>query len=335
MEWRIKQQRLELKYVWKISRNASEFKENFIIEFEQNEVIGLGEVAPNVRYNENPEIIRQSFEEFKKRATKPIEELKELVQILDEYKLPNALRFGLESAFIHWYCQKNDIELFEFLGVEKPNKVATCYTLPIMEPGEVKAFYEAHQLQRFKQLKVKVNNAEGLDIVDALHHLTKQPLMIDANEAWTDVESLIQFLPSLNKYPVLFVEQPMPAHMQQEYMHLKKHSPYKLMADESVLDQPDMSLLEKQFHGINMKLMKAGGYVNGLRILSEARRRGMITMIGCMVETTLGIRSAWNLCAGVDYADLDGCLIVANEPFEFLKEEDGYLFESTKQKAVH
>jgi L-alanine-DL-glutamate epimerase-like enolase superfamily enzyme len=335
VEWRIKQLRLELKYIWKISRNASEFKENFIIEFEHNGFVGQGEVAPNVRYNENPTIILKAFENFKSSVNIPIEELKELMQFLDVHNLPNALRFGIESAFIHWYCKANEISLHEFLGVEKPSKIATCYTLPIMEAEDVVTFYETYELDRFQHLKIKVNETQALDMLEALASVSNKPVMIDANESWKDVEALIQFLPKLQKYPVLFVEQPLPAHLKEEYVYLKKHSPFLLMADESVLDQPDMSALEKQFHGINMKLMKAGGYLNGLRILQEARRRKMKTMVGCMVETTLGIHSAWNLCAGVDYADLDGCLILANEPFELLKESNGYITESVQGSPTH
>ncbi len=335
MEWRIKQLRLELKYIWKISRNASEFKENFIIEFEHNGIVGMGEVAPNVRYNENPAIINNAFETFKASIYKPIEEIKDLMQFLDLHQLPNALRFGIESAFIHWYCKANEISIHEFLGVEKPGQVATCYTLPIMEAEDVVKFYEAYDLGRFQHIKVKIIDERAIEVLDVLSKLTTKPMMIDANEAWKDVEALIQFLPKLQKHPILFVEQPMPAHLKEEYIYLKKHSPIPLMADESVLDQPDMSALEKQFHGINMKLMKAGGYLNGLRILHEARRRKMKTMVGCMVETTLGIHSAWNLCAGADYADLDGCLILANEPFDMLIEKNGYISESAQASAAH
>jgi len=334
VEWRIKQIRLDLKYIWKISRNASEFKENFIIEFEHNGIVGMGEVAPNVRYNENPEIINIAFETFKASIDKPIEEVKELMQFLDLNSLPNALRFGIESAFIHWYCKANEISIYEFLGVEKPSKISTCYTVPIMAADEVLKFYEAYNLGRFQHLKIKIVDEQAIDVLDVLSSLSDKPIMIDANEAWKDVEALIQFLPKLKKYPILFVEQPMPAYLKEEYVYLKKHTPFPLMADESVLDRPDMSALEKQFHGINMKLMKAGGYLNGLRILNEARRRKMKTMVGCMVETTLGIHSAWNLCAGVDYADLDGCLILANEPFEMLNEENGFFREPAQLSAT-
>jgi len=335
VEWRIKKIKLELKYIWKISRNASEYKENFIVEFEQDGIIGLGEVAPNIRYNENPDIIQAAFTSFANRAQAPIEEVKELMRFLDIDNMPNALRFGIESAFIHWYCKKNDITIQDYLGVNKPEKVATCYTLPIMEVNEIAPFYEEYNLARFKHLKVKINDASGLEMLEALQKASNQSLMVDANEAWKDVSQLVDFLPNLSKYPILFVEQPMPAHMAEEYVYLKKRSPFPIIADESVLDKPDMNALEKQFHGINMKLMKAGGYLNGLRILNQARKRNMLTMVGCMVETTLGIHSAWNLCADVTYADLDGCLIVANEPFHLLKEEQGYISEQILNRAMH
>jgi L-alanine-DL-glutamate epimerase-like enolase superfamily enzyme len=95
------------------------------------------------------------------------------------------------------------------------------------------------------------------------------------------------------------------------------------MADESAIDYPNFDELALQFHGINMKLMKAGSYINGLRIIEESKKRNLKTMVGCMVESTLGISSAFYLAALTDYADLDGCLIVANENFKLLKETNG------------
>jgi L-alanine-DL-glutamate epimerase-like enolase superfamily enzyme len=154
--------------------------------------------------------------------------------------------------------------------------------------------------------------------------------MIDANEAWTNVEALIAFIESIEKLPILFVEHPMPAALEAEYRHLKKHSKLPIMADESVLAEPNFDAIAQQFHGVNMKLMKAGSYQNGVRILQEARKRNMLCMVGCMVESTLGIKSAWDLCALADYADLDGCLIVDNEPYHLLHEEGGTFYEVAK-----
>jgi L-alanine-DL-glutamate epimerase-like enolase superfamily enzyme len=110
-----------------------------------------------------------------------------------------------------------------------------------------------------------------------------------------------------------------------ESIYLKKHFPFTLFADESVTDKADFSQLKLMFDGINVKLMKAGGYFNALQLLKGAKANKLKTMIGCMVETTLGISSGMHLCSLADYADLDSFLVVKNEPFGLLKEEDGVL----------
>ncbi len=329
MEWRIKKIHLELKYTWKISRNTSEFKENFIIEAKDGNFVGSGETAPNIRYNETSEIITKAFELFMHLPVHEIKSLEDLTFLLQQVKLPNALRFGIESAYFHLLAQKSNKSIYELLGVKDPQKVATCYTLPIMELQDMEPFYKKFHLNRFQHIKIKISEEGAIEHLKSLHKISSTPIMMDANEAWKDVDALINFLHKLKQLPIAFVEQPMPASFKDEYLYLKQHSPFPVMADESVLDQPDFDLLEKQFDGINMKLMKAGGYLNGLRILNEARKRNMQTMVGCMVETTLGISSAWNLCANVNYADLDGCLLIANEPFHMLKEENGHFYKIT------
>lgn len=330
MLWSIEKIRLELKYTWKISRNASEYKENFIVSCQLHGALGQGEVAPNIRYGETPENIAAAFDLIKGRLEEAPENPMSFESWLQGLNIPNALKFGIESALVHAWCKAHQLNLYQFLGVAKPKEVSSCYTLPIMDPALIPEFYAQHGLARFKQLKVKVSKADDIDMIKELHKLSMQPFMIDANEAWKDVEELIRFLPSLKPYPILFVEQPMPADFTEEYIYIKQQTQHLLMGDESVLNQPDFNLLSKQFGGINMKLMKAGGYINGIRILREAQQRNMVTMIGCMVETTLGIGSAWNLCSLAEYADLDGCLIVANEPFGYLQETNGS-FERIKE----
>ncbi len=329
MEWSIKKIQLELKYTWKISRNESTFKENFILEAADGKFTGIGEAAPNIRYHETPENILENFQLFLNSDAHAVNSLYDLTELLNRIKLPNALRFGIESAYIHMLCKKENKSIFELLHIMDPLKVNSCYTLPIMDISEIELFFKTHHLSRFGHIKIKVSEEGAIEHLNALNKICRVPIMIDANEAWKDVDLLINFLNRLNHLQIAFVEQPMPASMNEEYLYLKKHCPFPLMADESVLDQPDFDLLQQQFNGINMKLMKAGGYMNGLRILNEARKRKMVTMVGCMVETTLGISSAWNLCANTNYADLDGCLIIANEPFNLLTEENGH-FTKTK-----
>ena len=194
-----------------------------------------------------------------------------------------------------------------------------------MEPGNVAEFMQENNVARFQALKVKVDQETGLDLVQEVSRKFQGPLLIDANEAWTDPETLLNFFENLKPYNILFIEQPMPATETEGYIYLKKKSPFDIYADESVLDDPDWDALQQQFHGVNMKLMKAGGYLRGKFILEEARRRGLKTMIGCMIETSLGIWSAMQLSGLAQTADLDGFLILKGDPFKIVREENGVL----------
>jgi L-alanine-DL-glutamate epimerase-like enolase superfamily enzyme len=129
----------------------------------------------------------------------------------------------------------------------------------------------------------------------------------------------------IKRFPLTLIEQPMPAAMKDEALYIKKYSTFPVFADESVIADVDFDYISSAFDGINMKLMKAGSYRNGISILKEARRLKMKTMIGCMVETTLGIGSGLRLESLADYIDLDSYLLLKDEPFHLVKEEEGIL----------
>ncbi|MBA9076858.1 MULTISPECIES: dipeptide epimerase [Rufibacter] len=324
--WHLETRELTLRYTWKISRNASDVKTNLFVTVGDGKVHGRGEAAPNVRYGETPELLNQQFSALQAGGLDQIGSVDELQQLMRQVEVLPALRFALESAFIHYVCRKSNQTVGQFLGVQPMTSVPTAYSYPIMDPARIAPFTQEHGLQRFEYLKVKVNQETGLDMMAEVARATSKPLMVDANEAWQDPDAMVVFMEKLRKYPVIMIEQPMPSALAEEYLYLKKHSPYDLFADESVTDHADWGLLKQQFHGVNMKLMKAGGYLNGLEILNKSRAAGLKTMIGCMMETSMGIWSAIQLAHGVDLLDLDGMLIVKEEPFALVKEQEGKLY---------
>lgn len=325
LDWSIEQIKLDLKYTWKLSRNATNFKLNNIISVGNGKCIGKGEVAPNIRYNETPELMLLEFERFVKEAPEHIQGIEDLTILLNGLKLPNALRFGIESAYVHFTCNQQGQTVEAYLGLKQLPSVFTSFSLPIMPSDQIAGFVKQYDLARFQRLKLKVDAENAHDLLSSLSQVTRQPLIIDANESWKDPDSLIVFLKELTAYNIDVIEQPMPASMAQEYVYVKKHSPFLLMADESVCDYANFEELKNQFHGINMKLMKAGGYLNGLQLLKQAQSFQMNTMVGCMIETSLGISSALHLCDGVQFIDLDGFMILTNEPFQLVAEKDGQL----------
>ncbi|GAA4304384.1 dipeptide epimerase [Nibribacter koreensis] len=325
LTWQIETLDLALKFTWKISRNATDVKTNLIVTVGNERVQGRGEAAPNIRYGETPALLLEQFENLQKNGLSSVETVEELQYLTQRENVMPALRFALESTLVHYLSRKASKTVPEFLGVPAVTATPTAFTFPIMEPGKIAAFAQEHELKRFQYLKVKVNEESGLDMMSEVFKATAQPLIVDANEAWQDPDALIRFMEGLKKFSILMLEQPMPAALNEEYLYLKPYSPYDLFADESVTDHADWDLLKRQFHGVNMKLMKAGGYLNGLAILQKTRSLGLKTMIGCMMETSMGIWSAIQLAHGVDYLDLDGMLVVKDEPFKYVTEQDGIL----------
>jgi L-alanine-DL-glutamate epimerase-like enolase superfamily enzyme len=326
MQIDLEEKKLDLRYLWNISRNSSASKTNFFVRVHGHGSEGIGEVAPNIRYGETPDLVREQFSRFVKAISLPIRDIETLRVYMDMSTLCNALRFGIESAFVHWWCAHHQTDIAQFLKVSVPKVVPTSYSLPIMELGQIENFIEENNLFRFNALKVKVNAESAAETLAEVHRITKQPLILDANEAWTDVDDLVLLLEKVRRLPILFVEQPMPSVLAQEYLFLKQHTPFEIMADESVTDHADFAYLQQAFHGINVKLMKAGGYFNALNLLQKARLHGLKTMIGCMIETSVGIRSAMYLAQGVDYLDLDGFMILRQDPYGLVRESNGNLY---------
>ncbi|WP_167856818.1 dipeptide epimerase [Hymenobacter aquaticus] len=321
---------LPLRYTWKISRNASVVKTNLVVRVGGSGATGWGEAAPNVRYGETPEKLTTEFEALLRVGLGEITRLHELEELLAAFGPSHALRFALESAFVHREAALVGQSVSGWLGVPAPgSQVPTAFTLPIMEPGEVAGFVAAQQMSRFSLLKIKVNQEGGYDLLRALTQvLPGRELIIDGNEAWTDADALLGFLEKARALPglrVRLLEQPMPASCPTDYRYLRSRSPWPVFADESVTDKADFRDIAQQFHGVNMKLMKAGGYLNGIRILQQTRAHGLQTMLGCMVETSLGIWSALQISHLADVCDLDGLLILRDEPFGLVREQHGLL----------
>lgn len=331
LQWSITTHRLDLKYTWKISRNATDYKVNLIVTVTDGAVTAQGEAAPNIRYDETPERLLEEFESFKRNAPQKVNDLSEIKEQLNQFSLSAALSFAIESASVHYHAKRNRISVAESFNLNTVSNCGTAYTIPMMETGLIRQFYSDNKLQRFPFIKIKIGHEEGAEVVKHLSSFVHQPLLVDANEAYTDADSCIRFLEKINPYKIEFVEQPMPSHLTDEILYVKKYSKLPLVADESITHDADFSFLKNAFDGINVKLMKTGSYFKAIEYLKKARELKMRTMIGCMVETTLGIQSAYQLLSLADYADLDSFLIVKEEPFQYVVEENGMLSLNAKK----
>ncbi|GAA4052394.1 dipeptide epimerase [Hymenobacter glaciei] len=321
---------LPLRYTWKISRNASSSKTNMLVKVAGNGNSGQGEAAPNVRYGETPELLQQQFATLQEHGLPDVATLDELDALLAAHPAAHALSFALEAALVEWLAACAGQPVWQYLGVPAPAPTAaTAFSLPIMEPGAVAAFLSTQNASRFQLLKIKVNATEGLDLLrEVARALPGHPLLVDGNETWPDADGVLQFLEQARALPGLhlrLLEQPMPAACAADYRYLRPRSGVPLLADESVTDSADFADIAEQFHGVNVKLMKAGGFRRGIDLLRRTRAHGLLPMLGCMVETTVGIAAALQIGSLADVLDLDGFLIIQDEPFGLVTEAEGLL----------
>lgn len=331
--WECTRLLLPLKYTWKISRNASNEKTNLLVLLHIDRKTYAGEAAPNIRYGESIELIETQFRDFISTwDASLLQDENRFNECLDASSLCQSLRFAIESAYVHARCDADAGFFKRYTGLElNTAPLATSYTLPIMDPGAIQEFITTHKLLRFDSLKIKTGKDESKELIQTAHRYFNKSIRIDANEAWQDPDILIKEMEDLRALPIEFLEQPFPSDQKDAYKYLKKYSKIPIIADESITFSPNLKEIKELFHGVNMKLMKAGGYREGARILLESKQLGLKTMVGCMVETTLGIRSGAWISGTSDYIDLDGSFVIDNEPFKLVSESLGRLVIHTSK----
>lgn len=316
----LEKRHLDLKVNWKLSRNQTTFKENFIVHLGTFQ----SEIAPNIRYGETPDKIQEQFDRWLKSTD--IESLtndQTLKAALDKQSLFHSLRFGLESVYLASFARKAGKTLGDYLALPKPVAVETSFSMPIIPVNEIPEYLE--KIKRFTSLKIKVNAETAEDMLGEIKKHTNVKLRVDANEGWTDLDTFMRFQETLKGINIELIEQPFPSSMEAEYRELKKKTPYTLLADESIEDVASFADLATQFHAVNIKLMKTGSLIKARDLILEAKRNNMTAMMGCMIETSIGISYGMLFGGMVEYVDLDGFLLVKDEPFRLVTETNGIL----------
>lgn len=322
MNWSFEKKVLNLKVNWKLSRNQTTVKENIIVTVKTNHGTSSSEVAPNIRYGETIENIFSQIEEFK-ILIQYLKNSEEVLTLLDKINFKHSLRFALESCLLSDIAKSKGQTLTQYLELPAIQAVPTSFSMPIIPVNEIEDYLKP--ISRFKSLKIKVNAETGTEMLAEIRKHTNAYLRVDANEGWTDFDAFMKFQETLQGLNIDFIEQPFPSHLQDEYRALKKNTSYVIMADESIEDVGDFKSLSEQFHAINIKLMKTGSLLKARDLLLKAQAHQMKTMIGCMIETTIGISYGMLYSGMVDFVDLDGFLLVKDEPFHLVDEAEGIL----------
>ena len=315
--------RLELRHTFRIARSADEFRESVLVRLEDGGLEGFGEAAPSPRYGQSADSVERSLASLGGELGAPAARLEDaLAAVGDRLGVEMAARAAIDIALHDLLGKRLDAPLYEILGLDPHRTPVTSLTIGIDTLEIIEA--KIREAAGFPVLKIKMGLANDREIMETVRRCTDRPVRVDANEGWTREEALekVRWLEGQN---VEFIEQPLPAGRLDDARWLAERVSMPLFADESVHAAADVPRLVGAFQGINIKLMKCGGIREAFRMIHTARACGMKVMLGCMIESSIGITAAAQLSPLADYADLDGNILITNDPARGVTVKDGKL----------
>jgi L-alanine-DL-glutamate epimerase-like enolase superfamily enzyme len=317
--------RLNLKHTWTTVMSSSDYRDTFHLRISSGGITGRGEGAPIVRYHESAAGAKQAIESLRPllTSTDPLHYRKIMAEV--NRKLPGewALKSAIDIALMDWAGQKLGVPIHRMLGLDAKDAPVTTFSIGIDTPEITKQ--KVREAEQYPILKVKVGLDKDETTMEAIRSVTKKPLRLDANEGFKTKEEAVRKINWLESLGAEFIEQPLPAEMIEEsrWVRSKVHIP--ILADEACLRATDIPRIAGAFDGVVIKLDKTGGINGALEMIHAAKAHGMKTMLGCMVSSSVTITAAAHLSPLVDYADLDGNLLISNDPFRGVMVRNGKL----------
>ena len=293
------------------------FRVAFVELIDRDGVMGLGEAAPSSRYEENVDSTI-AFLEHVDASRLSFDDVPGSMQYLETIADKNlAPKGALNIALLDGAGRKAKQPICELLNLGfTEGKHLTSFSIGLDRPEVIRK--KVLEAERYPVLKLKVGGPNDRENLAALRDVApKKTVRVDANEAWTSKEEALKQIEWLAKDGhIEFVEQPMPATTSTNDMSwLKSRSPLPIMADEAFLSRADIDRCAQGYHAVNAKLVKTGGISGAYDALSGARKAGLKTMIGCMIESSILISAAAHLAELTDYLDIDGNLLITNDPY--------------------
>lgn len=306
---------LQLRHVFTIANSSRTTTPVVLTEIEYNGIIGYGEASLPPYLGET----QASVIEFLKKVN--------LEQFADPFQLEDILSYVDKIAENNTAAKASvDIALHDLLGkimeqpwhkiwgLDKSKAPSTSFTIGIDTPEVVKQ-KTLESASLYNVLKVKLGRNNDKEIIEAIRSVSNKPIAVDINQGWTDKHAALDMIFWLKERGIVLVEQPMSKHQLDDIAWLTERSPLPVIADESFQRLTDLEHLKGAFSGVNIKLMKCTGMREAWKILTVARAAGMKVMLGCMTETSCAISAASQLSPAVDWADLDGNLLINNDIF--------------------
>jgi L-alanine-DL-glutamate epimerase-like enolase superfamily enzyme len=303
---------LPLKHRFTIAHQSREVQETLIVRLEEDGLFGLGESTTNPFYGITLDNMREALEKFKPvllggKWNTPAE----LWELGKEVFRDNPFaQCALDQAAWDLYTKKQGKKLYEYLDLNPQRIPTTNFTIGI---DTVEKMCAKLREVNWPIYKIKLGTDQDLEIVRELRKNTNSIFRVDANCAWT-VDQAISYSEELALLGVEFIEQPLAKDNLEGMREVFAQSKLPLIADESCISEADVDKCQGRFHGVNIKLVKAGGITPALRMIQQAKALGMKTMVGCMTESSVGISAIAHIAPLLDYVDMDGAMLLAKDP---------------------
>jgi L-Ala-D/L-Glu epimerase len=323
MKMKVWKKELKLAHAWTIATGVKtgggkKDYQVFFVELTNGDgLVGLGESSPPARYNESP----QSVEAFlgkvdSKRLS--FDDIPGSMDYLEKLAPANySAKNAINIALLDGAAKRARKPIYDYLGLGfRENKHITSFSIGIDSPEMIRK--KVLEAGPYPVLKLKVGGPDDRQNMAALREAAPtKTVRVDGNEGWATKEEALKNIEwfAQDKH-VEYVEQPMPSTTPvADMIWLKERSPLPLYGDESYHHAKDIDLAAQCFHGVNVKLVKAGGITGSYEALQAARKRGLKTMIGCMIESSVLITAAAHLAELADHLDIDGNLLITNDPY--------------------
>lgn len=329
MKLSFKQVDLKLAHTWTIARSAGTdvFKAVVVELAGADGTVGRGEAAPTARYQESVDTVQAFLNRVDARGLS-FNDVPGSMEYLETISTKDAsAKCALNIALMDGAARRERKAIYDHLGLGfRDNHHVTSFTIGIDKPDIIRK--KVLEAERFPVLKMKVGVPGDRENMKALREVApNKPVRVDANEGWKTKEQALEMMQWLaSDGHIQFVEQPMPATTAaRDWVWLKERAPLPVFGDESYHTASDLAAAVECFHGVNVKLVKSGGVSGGFEALKAARKAGLKTMIGCMIESSILISAAAHLAELCDYLDIDGNLLITNDPFIGVSAEKGLL----------
>jgi L-alanine-DL-glutamate epimerase-like enolase superfamily enzyme len=317
--------RIRLRHTWTTTMSSSDYRDVLYVRFVHDGITGHGEGDPIIRYNESAESARKAVESIRGLLTTfdPWQFEKLMTQVFHRVQGQSAAKAAIDIALMDWVGQRLGVPLYRYFGLDPKDAPITTFSIGIDTPEITRQ--KVREAADFPVLKVKVGLDTDEATIAAVRSVTDKRLRVDANEGWKDKEEAVRKINWLATQGVEFVEQPLPAAMVEETRWVRERVHLPIIADEACRHPSDIPKLVGAYDGVNIKLDKCGGMLEVFTMIQMARALGLKTMLGCMISTSVSVTAAAHLSPLVDYADLDGNLLISNDPFRGVEVKQGRL----------